>query len=299
MAVQGPSSRSGDQLSAFWADFAEYLLDTFSSAAADSPASAGLFLSRNIHTAPVDFATAATAAGILSRTFQGFPAGNCVEPPAMDDPPQQRAQHGHAFDGCSLQLTAASPLFAFTHEVAIEDRVHPDTAPGEHPKDRGAASTSASSARPATGMSELLGYMCIVDPKDAVYTDASTGERGTKMATGPLLVHRVYTLRVIISNPTADERHVEVLVPCPGGAVAVGGASFVDMRGYRVAPFACVQHEVQFYFPEAGEFEAPVASILRRERLAQTVELNGGAPLQVRPLFRAVGCPPLFPCGHT
>lgn len=298
-----PAARVGGHLlSPFWADYAAHLLTASSDRPTDAGAGGRLFLSHNIHTAAVDFTTAAVAAGLIARTFRSIaPAAASLapsrEPTSAGEAhatPVQQAQHTkheHVFDGCCLRLTAGSPFFAFTHEVVVQHRVNPE-APTPNPiKHSDRALTQA--AQPHTtafgpdassaAFSQMLGYMCVLDPKDAVITDGSTGERSTKVATGPFLVHRVYTLRVILSNPTADERQVEVVVPCPGSAVAVGGASFVDIRAHNVTPFSCVQHEVNFYFPEVGEYVAPIASILRREQLAQTIQLNGGAPMQVCP----------------
>lgn len=288
-------------LSPFWADYAAYLLDTLSSdttTASPTPSRASRpFLSTNTHTAALDFTTAAAAAGLLACTFQNTPttALNATGSDPGESQPRasaQRAQHSHEFDGCSMRLTAASPFIAFTHELAVISGV--DTQPATHPPQdtqhpAGAPTAAAASSTvpapllpAAHAAPELLGYMSIVDPRDATLTDEDTGERRTKVATGPLRVHRVYVIRLVVSNPTPEERQLDVIVPRPGGAVAVGGAGFVDTRGYKVAPFACVQHEARFYFPEAGEFAAPVASILRHEKLAQTVRLDTGPTLQVR-----------------
>eukprot|EP00892_Ulva_mutabilis_P008268 jgi/Ulvmu1/5813/UM025_0070.1 len=270
----GSVGRAGDVLSSFWADWAAHLLNTLPGEgdeggstdtvdAAESKATR-LFLSRSIHTAPLDFTTATAAAGLLARAFQNIPTRAGAR--AAASTPEPTAAAAHEFDGCAMRLTAASPLFAFTHEVAVSDTADPSATPD----------TSADAAAP-----ELLGYMSIVDPRDSTITDEATGERRTKVATGPLVVHRTYALRVIVSNPTPDERQLEAVLPLPGGAVALGGAGFVETRGFKVAPFACIQHEVKFYFPEAGEFVAPVASILRRELLSKVVQLGTGTTIQV------------------
>lgn len=298
-----PGARTGGcLLSPFWADYAAHLLATSSDRPADVGAADRLFLSRNIHTAAVDFTTAAAAAGLIARTFQNIapaaasraPSGEPIaerEPRITPAEHAQHTKHEHVFDGCCLRLTAASPFFAFTHEVVVQHLANPEASMPHPIKQTNLASTQAAPPRSteasadasSAAFSQMLGYMCVLDPKDATITDGSTGERSTKVATGPFLVHRVYTLRVILSNPTADERQVELVVPCPGSAVAVGGASFVDIRAHKVAPFACVQHDVNFYFPEVGEFAAPIASVLRREQLAQTIQLSGSAAMKVCP----------------
>lgn len=107
------------------------------------------------------------------------------------------------------------------------------------------------------------------------------------MAALPLQTRRVYTLGIVLSNPSASQASVEVVAPCPEGAVPVGGRNFVDVRNETCSPFSCMRAEIQFYFPDAGRFESPAVSITRKGRPLQTLRLPDMAELEVRPCMRA------------
>lgn len=97
----------------------------------------------------------------------------------------------------------------------------------------------------------------------------------------PLQRWRVYTLSIVISNPSACQAVIEVITPCPEGAVPVGGRSFVDVKSTTCAPFSCTRDEVQFYFPSSGQFRAPAVSISRKGRPLQTLRLPDMHELEV------------------
>jgi hypothetical protein len=102
-----------------------------------------------------------------------------------------------------------------------------------------------------------------------------------RVATVPLQRWRVYTLSIVLSNPSACSAFLEIISPCPEGAAPVGGRAFVDVKSATCMPFSCMQEEVQFYFPESGRFRAPAVSISRKGKPLQTLRLPGMHELEV------------------
>jgi hypothetical protein len=102
-----------------------------------------------------------------------------------------------------------------------------------------------------------------------------------RVATVPLQRWRVYTLSIVISNPSACSALLEIISPCPEGAAPVGGRTFVDVKSATCMPFSCMREEIQFYFPESGRFRAPAVSISRKGKPLQTLRLPGMHELEV------------------
>jgi hypothetical protein len=101
------------------------------------------------------------------------------------------------------------------------------------------------------------------------------------VATVPLQRWRVYTLSIVLSNPSACSALLDIIAPCPEGAAPVGGCAFVDVKSATCTPFSCMREEIQFYFPESGRFRAPAVSISRKGKPLQTLRLPGMHELEV------------------
>jgi hypothetical protein len=245
--------RSRAPLTAFWRDYAEWLL-----AAQGGEAAAPPFLSANLHTAPLDLMTAAVAAGLLERTFRAGTRG--------EKPPE----HSMRYDGASMHWTAAAPAVAFLQETtALEVGEDVD-------REAGAAGAEAASAR--STQQQLLGHVCVVDPTCDTRRDEETGEDAVAPAALPLLRGRVYALDLVLSNPSPATAAYEVVVPLPEGAMPV-----VNVKADECAPFACARARHLFYFPSCGSFRAPSVSVARRGCPLQALHLPRAThTLQVR-----------------
>jgi hypothetical protein len=63
-----------------------------------------------------------------------------------------------------------------------------------------------------------------------------------------------YAGQVVLSNPSANPRNIELLLQIPAGALAVQGGSATRARRVRLGPYATESLEYAFYFPRSGEF---------------------------------------------
>lgn len=63
-----------------------------------------------------------------------------------------------------------------------------------------------------------------------------------------------YQGQVVVSNPTATEKTVELFWQIPAGSIPLAGSQVTDSKTIRLAPFAVSAIEYKFYFPTAGKF---------------------------------------------
>lgn len=68
------------------------------------------------------------------------------------------------------------------------------------------------------------------------------------------LVGSAYRGQVVVSNPTAQQRIVEIFWQVPAGSLPLAGQQMTDSRTVTLEPFAVQTIEYPFYFPAAGEF---------------------------------------------
>ncbi|MEM0925940.1 MAG: hypothetical protein AAGJ83_07875, partial [Planctomycetota bacterium] len=70
-----------------------------------------------------------------------------------------------------------------------------------------------------------------------------------------------YVGMIVLSNPTAQERTVELFWQVPSGSIPLSGSQLIDSTTVTLAPFAVASAEYQFYFPSAGQFEHYPATV--------------------------------------
>jgi hypothetical protein len=80
------------------------------------------------------------------------------------------------------------------------------------------------------------------------------GEAREHFITEEFLVDVVYGCQVVVSNPTANRRVVELLMQIPAGSVPVQRGFWTRGQSVTVEPYATQKLEYAFYFPAAGEY---------------------------------------------
>jgi hypothetical protein len=73
--------------------------------------------------------------------------------------------------------------------------------------------------------------------------------QGDQFATG-----QAYQGQVVVSNPTATEKTVELFWQIPAGSLPLGGSQMTDSKTVKLAPFAVSSIAYAFYFPSPGQF---------------------------------------------
>ncbi len=76
-----------------------------------------------------------------------------------------------------------------------------------------------------------------------------------------------YRGQVVISNPTAEAKLVEVFWQIPAGSIPLSGARATDSRTVRLKPLAVESIDYDFYFPVAGQFVHYPATVSSDGRL--------------------------------
>lgn len=79
-------------------------------------------------------------------------------------------------------------------------------------------------------------------------------ERVEKYITGDLLIHTVYGVRVVVTNPTARARRFDVLLQIPNGSLPLFHTQRTNTVNIAVGPYETRAVEYPFYFPAAGDF---------------------------------------------
>ncbi len=81
------------------------------------------------------------------------------------------------------------------------------------------------------------------------------------------LTGAAYRGEVVISNPTAEAKQVEVFWQIPQGSLPLGGGRATDSRTVKLEPLAVASVSYSFYFPSAGDFEHYPATVAAEGRL--------------------------------
>ncbi|QEF96173.1 hypothetical protein Mal15_02000 [Stieleria maiorica] len=76
-----------------------------------------------------------------------------------------------------------------------------------------------------------------------------------------------YQGQVVVSNPTATEKTVELFWQIPAGSIPLAGSQVTDSKTVKLAPFAVSSIDYKFYFPAPGEFLHYPATISQGETL--------------------------------
>nr|WP_143547976.1 hypothetical protein [Rhodopirellula sp. SM50] len=76
-----------------------------------------------------------------------------------------------------------------------------------------------------------------------------------------------YQGQVVVSNPTATEKIVELFWQIPAGSIPLAGSQVTDSKTIKLAPFAVSAIDYKFYFPAAGKFVHYPATVSQGETL--------------------------------
>ncbi len=76
-----------------------------------------------------------------------------------------------------------------------------------------------------------------------------------------------YTGKVVVSNPTAAQRIVDIFWQLPAGSLPLSGSQTTDSQTITLEPFAVQAIGYQFYFPAAGEFTHYPANVADGDQL--------------------------------
>jgi hypothetical protein len=225
--LQGADSSGGMSaempLSMFWADYAQYLLSRGNNAGP-----VPLFESCHLHTAATCFTAAVFALAILAPTLQvslSMDVGNAS------------TSHSHENHGTSMLLTLRKPAFVFVQETQ-----------------------ALMQSEPLPSRLSLSGKLFLVDPAVVAMHDVIRPD--PEPINGPILCGKVYSLHIIISNGSSVQQTFEVVAPAPPLAVPLKGALPVNVIACVCAPYACIMHEVHFYFPETGMCSMPKVTLV-------------------------------------
>ncbi len=98
---------------------------------------------------------------------------------------------------------------------------------------------------------------------------AKQTRRGAKASSEPteFLVGEAYRGQVVVSNPTAQQRVVEIFWQIPAGSLPLAANQITDSRTVTLEPFAVQSIEYQFYFPAPGEFAHYPATVAAEGKL--------------------------------
>ncbi len=78
-------------------------------------------------------------------------------------------------------------------------------------------------------------------------------ERRTKYVRNEFLTGVAYGCQVVVTNPTATPRRVELLLQIPSGAIALNGSRATNSQPVVLGAFATATAEYAYYFPHVGE----------------------------------------------
>ena len=81
------------------------------------------------------------------------------------------------------------------------------------------------------------------------------GERLDKYVTDEFLDHVVYGCQVVLTNPTAANQKIDVLLQIPKGALPVNNSFYTKSNYIRLAPHGTQTFEYNFYFPATGTYD--------------------------------------------
>lgn len=236
-------------LSAFWADYAKWLLAHIDSDSATSAAKlpVATFLSPNAHTAPLDFTTAIVATGILAASFA---QGATSETVSNSDAPEASGRsessqkvppkHSQRYDGCTLHFTAASPVAVFLQETTVAEEELEEEDSLMKDVDEIGAETLRESERETENTKlkkvqkteaahkQLLGYLALIDPEFPTTEDEETGEQQVWSSLLRVLIVRVTVYVFVVLNYTGPSLHYSSsqCIDCVNVSETCGAAQF-------------------------------------------------------------------------
>jgi len=87
-----------------------------------------------------------------------------------------------------------------------------------------------------------------------------------------LVIGRGYGCKVVLTNPTASTRNLELLLQIPSGAIALDHGFRTRGQSVRLEPYGTTTVEYAFYFPAPGEFSVYPAHVGERETVVAQAE---------------------------
>lgn len=102
---------------------------------------------------------------------------------------------------------------------------------------------------------------------DDRYEEDEEGQDVEKYVTGELLAHVVYTCRVVLTNPSAAQRKLDLLLQIPRGALPVSAGFTTRGTTVHVSDYGTESVEYSFYFPAPGEYPHYPAHVSRDEAM--------------------------------
>ncbi|NRA38651.1 MAG: hypothetical protein HRU15_10955, partial [Planctomycetes bacterium] len=100
------------------------------------------------------------------------------------------------------------------------------------------------------------------------------GQRIEKFIKGPCLYRDVYGAQVVFTNPTARPFQVDVLAQIPQGSIPLNAHKATLGKTMTLAAYSIERINMQFYFPEAGNFSWYAASLNDGEKLLAQAEVR-------------------------
>lgn len=161
------------------------------------------------------------------------------------DLPFEAARPETTYEGARLTMRLSSPAIVFHEEIR----------------------PSSPAARPVPVLVSQ-GYL---RPDDR-YEEDPDGQTVEKYVTGELLAHVVYTCRVVLTNPSAAHRKLDVLLQIPRGAVPVSSGFTTRGSSVQVSSYGTESVEYSFYFPTPGTFAHYPAHVSRAEEMVAAAE---------------------------
>lgn len=103
-----------------------------------------------------------------------------------------------------------------------------------------------------------------------------TNNRKSELRAEPteFLTGVAYRGKIVVSNPTAAQRIVDLFWQLPSGSLPLSGSQSTDSRTVTLAPFAVQAIEYHFYFPASGEFTHYPANVADADRLIAQSEVK-------------------------
>jgi hypothetical protein len=147
------------------------------------------------------------------------------------------------YDGARMVLTAAGPTVVFHEEIKP--------------------------AEPAEQTLPILVSQNVFRADDRYRHEG--GERFDKYAE-EVLIHVVYVVQVVLTNPTSAPHKLDLLLQIPQGAIPVQNGFRTKGRHVHLGPYATQSIEYSFYFPLPGTFGHFPVHVAKDERLVASAE---------------------------
>ncbi len=161
------------------------------------------------------------------------------------DLPLEAGQHEAKFDGGNMTLTTGSAMVVFHQQIRPASRA-------------------------AEAQSPILVSQNFFRHGDRYHQ--VQGERQDKFVTDEFLVQTLYGCQVVVTNPSASQQKVDVLVQIPRGAMPASGGKQTRSVHLDLQPYHTQTVEYYFYFPAAGEYQHFPVHVAKNEQLLAYVE---------------------------